>query len=88
MIYWINITTSQWKLRETCLAEFAASYHTQYPEQDEVNDADDLNDKYQERLKAKIIRYHRFKFIQAPYNYYRKQLILFHLWFDESEINV
>ena len=75
------------KLREICLAEFAASYHKQYPKQDEVNDDEDPNDKYKERLKPKIIRYRRFKFIQDPYNYYREQLILFLPWFDESEIN-
>jgi len=74
-------------LNNVCLAEYASCYCKIYNEDDAMDDDRDTFDRFAERKKPKIIRYHRYSLLPDPHNYYREQLLLFLPWWDESEIN-
>lgn len=72
------------KYNNIFLAEFATMYHVTKPNNLDINDDENPEDRALKLRKTrKILRYRRYKLCQDPENYYREQLLLFLPWREE-----
>lgn len=74
------------KLSDVCFADFATNYEekrTMY-RSDSDNEYDEDNE-IKERKQQKIIRFPRYKLQEDRYNYFRKHVLLFLPWKNETD---
>ena len=94
-----DTSTDHNSLAPCCLAEFAATYVTNYKPDDSVCDAlPDLEsdttstqitltdgfDKMSKRKQQAVIRFRKYSKEADPSNWYRAQIMLYYPWFDEQ----
>ena len=87
------------QLQSMCLAEFAATYVTNYQHEDHECDALPASDnetistqikltdgfgKMNKRKREAVIRFRRYNKDAEPSNWYRAKLMLYHPWYDEQ----
>ena len=72
-------------MEDVCLADFVSRYTRRSVVNEEDTDEEQEHAvSYNERQRASVIRFRRYKLLQDPHNYYREQILLFLPWMNEE----